>query len=151
MKQLCSDYKGSKFYSEPSSLMSWCPPINLPLPLKRSGPNLTSPTVIKARPRTATAARFREATMSSHNRRAAAFDFYENIIFSCAASTRSPMSGSSCEQQWPPPCSASAPPPPFRQFNPHRPSRDAHSWLDVELTPSSYRSQSQIVGWTLHV
>jgi hypothetical protein len=45
MEQWCSDCKSSKFYSEPSSSTSRSPSIDLPLPLKRSGPNLSSDSV----------------------------------------------------------------------------------------------------------
>jgi hypothetical protein len=41
MEQWCSDCSGSKFYSEPSSSTSRSLPIDLPLPLRRSGPNLS--------------------------------------------------------------------------------------------------------------
>jgi hypothetical protein len=42
MEQWCSDHKGSKFCSEPSSSTSRSPPIDLPLPRGRSVPNLSS-------------------------------------------------------------------------------------------------------------
>jgi hypothetical protein len=42
MEQWCNDCKGSKFYSEPLSSISRSPPIDLPLHLRRSGPNFSS-------------------------------------------------------------------------------------------------------------
>jgi hypothetical protein len=39
MEQWCTNSKGSKFYSEPSSSTLRSPPIDLPLPLERSGHN----------------------------------------------------------------------------------------------------------------
>jgi hypothetical protein len=46
MEQWCSDCKGSTFYSEPSSSTSKAPQIDLPLPLGRSGLNLSSQGIV---------------------------------------------------------------------------------------------------------